>query len=335
MDTNDNHSVATSEIAEYSFAESQDNARVLAANSHSPNTLRNYQTDWRHFHGWCQQAVAESPRICALPTNDETLATYVGHEIQTRPKTLQRRFSAIRFVHLRAGHPSPFDTATGFHAAFQGHKRHWAGLDPSPKQAICTEKCIKTMADVWKDDSDLLAARNRALLLVGFDAALRRSELVEIDIEHLLNTDTGIDIYLPKSKGDQFGDGDSVPIGSRESAYCSTSALQQWLALSGISDGPVFRSFQRRGQINSLTDKRLSAQSVYHLIKKTAEHARMSGNYGPHSLRRGFINSAVEARASIQSIQTHVRHQRADTTMKYLQKFDQRRLNPGALLLNQ
>ncbi len=336
MDKTTDHSVTPLEDPEGSksaYFASQDKARVLAANSHSANTLKSYRSDWQHFEKWCSGAAAHDPAIAALPTNDVTLATYVGHEIHTRPNTLKRRFAGIRFVHIRAGYPSPFLLAPAFDAAFHGHKRLWAGKNTTPRQASCTEDCMRRMADVWSDDSNLLAVRNRALLLLGFDGALRRSELVALDVECVSVGNSGISLLLPTSKGDQYGIGQSVQLCFKKSSYCSAKALQHWLSISEICEGAIFRRFLRRGQSTTLSEQRLSDQSVYHIIKQTAVEANLQGNYGAHSLRRGFINSAFEAQASIHDIQNHVRHSHPHTTMRYLQRVDNQHSQLGIILL--
>lgn len=93
----------TPQITEWEFSRAQLIAKELAACSHAPTTLKKYEADWRHFTAWCRAASIYSVSICALPSNDETLATYVAANLNTPPSSLKSRLAAIRFAHKRAG----------------------------------------------------------------------------------------------------------------------------------------------------------------------------------------------------------------------------------------
>ena len=304
---------------ETSLETARQNAKALAAQSHSENTLKAYETDWKRFDVWCQDVSGDN-NISALPTNDETLALFVGHEheIGTKPSTLKRILAAIRFVHLRAGYPSPFECAPRFNVVFRGYKRRWAGKKGAP-QLAATEDVIVSMVDQWSGQ-DLLSLRNRALLLVGFDGAFRREELVGLNVEQISYTPAGAELYVPKSKEDPFGEGAIVHLVKRVgSDYCSVGVLKNWLQETSIEAGPVFRRFHRRGTVTTLGSERLSDRAVYELVKKSAVMAGLDGKFGAHSLRRGFINSAIERNQPISLIQEHVRHAHQQSTARYLQ----------------
>ena len=135
---------------------------------------------------------------------------------------------------------------------------------------------------------DLRAARDRALLLVGYAGAFRRSELVGIDVEHLEFLRNGVRVYLPRSKTDQRAEGRAVfiprlPAGQ---SCCAMVALQRWLGRSGIVAGPIFRRFDMGGE---LMPERLRASAVAKKVRFYTRGTKVEGDFAGHSLHRGFI----------------------------------------------
>lgn len=318
--------------AELELARAQ--AQDLAQESLSANTRRLYEADWQAFLDWVQRAQHARPELCALPTTDETLALYVGHEIDSAPSTLARRLAAIRLMHRWSGHDSPFDTAPTFTAVYTGYKRRWARRQPSSTpQTAATDTIVRTLADAWSAES-LIARRNRALLLVGFDTAFRRSELVGIDIEHLAIHPDGLEIHIPHSKSDQTGDGAVACLLARpDSAYCPVNALAAWLDAAAITEGPVFRRLHRCGNELRLGPERLSDKAVYRLVKDTARDCGVAGRFGAHSLRRGLITSALQDQQAIGAVQEHARHRNLATTSRYNERAKGFDSHPGKRLL--
>lgn len=330
MDRNAQNIETGTKIAETDFEQALANAKTLAAASHAESTLNKYETGWGHFLSWCQSSVAHLDSISALPTNDQTLATYVGSQMHCPPGTVKGRLAAIRFIHKRAGMHTAFDNTPAFDAVYLGYRRHWAGT-LRPQQSAATEDVIKHMADCWQ--GDFIAPRNRAILLLGFDAALRRSELVALDAEHLKQHAHGITIYLVKSKGDQLGEGATIEIPCRtNSSYCPVSALYTWLEVAQIKTGPIFKRLHRSGKRYHIGNTRLSDKSIYNIVKESAKKAGIEGNFGAHSLRRGFINSAIDLCDSVTEVQQHVRHKSLQSTTRYVQRTPNR-AHPSERLL--
>lgn len=139
--------------------------------------------------------------------------------------------------------------------------------------------------------------RDRALLLVGFAAALRRSELIGIDVEHLEFCKKGLSIRIPRSKTDQESAGHHVEIPRRPTSdYCPVAALERWLEAAEITEGAVFRAIDRHG---NLSEKRLSDKAVALIVKKRGSAAGYdSAELAGHSLRRGFVLDALECGAT-------------------------------------
>jgi site-specific recombinase XerC len=132
--------------------------------------------------------------------------------------------------------------------------------------------------------------RDRTLILLGFAGALRRCELVALDIADISEDDEGLLLVLRRSKDDQDGEGAlrGLPYGSRP-ATCPVRAWRAWRAASGITDGAAFRSVSRHGHLGTT---RLSDRAVADMIKRRAHHAGLAGDFAGHSLRAGFATEA-------------------------------------------
>jgi len=309
-------------------------AQQLARESLSENTRRLYESDWRGFLAWVQRTQEANPALSALPATDYTLALYVGAHVEMKPSTMARRLAAIRLMHLWSGHGAPFDSASSFNAVYSGYKRRWAHVRPAvPPQAAATESIIRLLVDEQESGS-LIGLRNRALLLVGFDAALRRSELVGLDVEHVSTHQEGLELFLPSSKSDHEGQGNAVLILARsDSPYCPVRALVSWLDAASISDGAIFRRLHRRGNALHLGEERLSDKAVYRLVKGAAASAGAPGRFGAHSLRRGLITSSLRENENVSSVQDHARHKNIATTSRYNERAKSFSTHPGKKLL--
>jgi site-specific recombinase XerD len=160
----------------------------------------------------------------------------------------------------------------------------------------------------------LRGLRDRALLVLGFAGALRRSELVALDVEDLEETAEGLLVRIRRSKTDQEGAGDfvSIPHGSR---LRPVAGVRAWLEAAGITEGPIFRSIKKGG---SVTLERLSDRSVAHVIKQRAEAAGFDPSvFSGHSLRAGFVTSALHHGADILRVMDVTRHREVSTLKTY------------------
>ncbi len=311
----------------------------------APNTVRGYESDWRHFAGWCAQHHAPS-----LPADPRLVALYltslaegrrergVWIERPRRVTTLDRRLSAIRHFHRTAGHeldthdPVLRDTWRGI--------RRTLGVATRGKTPTVTE-FLRAMVDTLPMSP--AGVRDRALLLVGFAGAFRRSELVAIDHAHCARHPDGIIITIPFSKTDQEGRAEEVglPHGAHPET-CPVRALTDWLSLAGITEGPVFRPITRHSHI---APTRLTDRGVALVIKRAVAAARDAalarGNsaladsmdparYAGHSLRVGFITSAAAAGVSEGDIMRQSRHKHGDTLRKYIRHATVFRQNAAA-----
>jgi len=328
MATDDIDEVAPSEIAR---AEDDHDALVaeLAAlhavrerqvrASHAPATQRLYAADWQEFRAWCERLAPADPSLVALPASDATLSAWVASLAALAPVTVRRKLAAVRLAHERLGYPLLQVELPATTAALRGHRRERRETPPQPRKAATSELLCR-LADAC-DPRTLIGLRNRALLLVGFDGAFRRSELVGIDHEHLAPEPTGLTVRLPFSKGDQDGHGATVKLLARPSSpWCPVNALETWVAASGNTHGPVFVALRRSRHCHAPGVDRLSAPAVARVVKQAAARAGVAGDFAGHSLRRGLITSAIDAGVPLEQVMQHARHANIQTTLGYAER---------------
>jgi site-specific recombinase XerD len=287
---------------------SLERAREFARQSKAENTLRGYRGDWKHFCGWCG-----ARELCPLPASPEAVASYIA-EYAGRLKvgSLQRRLNAIAEAHKAMGLDSP--TSSGIvRNTLKGIKR-MNGTATVQKAAALTDD-IKAMVSV--SDSGPIGARDRALVLLGFAGAFRRSELVGLDVEDCVFSKDGLTITLRRSKTDQDGAGRKIgiPYGANPET-CPVRVLQDWTEQAGVSGGPLFRSLNRHGQVQM---GRLSGIDVARVVKKLAVRAGLdAAKYAGHSLRAGHATTAAIGGASERSIMKQTGHRSVQMVRRYI-----------------
>lgn len=284
-------------------------ARDYAAQSKSDNTKRAYASDWRHFTAWCGDHGQD-----ALPASGETVALYLAALARDGYKaaTIGRRVAAISQAHKTSNHPTP--TAHPAVKAVWSGIRRAHGTAQSGKAPALTEN-VRAM--VQNLGTDPLAIRDRALLLLGFAGAFRRSELVALDVSDLTTTPQGLIVQIRRSKTDQEGGGREVGIPrGQHASTCPVRAVQSWMATAGISTGPLFRAVNRHGHI---ADQRLSDKAVALIVKRSAAAAGLDPTvFAGHSLRAGLATSAAAAGISERSIMDQTGHRSVAIARRYI-----------------
>ena len=276
--------------------------------SKSENTLRGYRTDWRNFCAWC-----EDRGLCGLPASPEAVAGYIA-DCAGRLKvgSVQRRLNAISEAHKAVGLESPTHHAMVMNT-MKGIRRT-KGTAPAQKAPALTED-IRAMLEAT--DTGIIGARDRALMLVGFAGAFRRSEVVGLDVEDCTIGKDGLTITLRHSKTDQNSAGRKIgiPYGANP-ATCPVRVVQSWVEQAGIVSGPLFRSISRHGRVQV---GRLSGIDVARVVKKLAQRAALDpAKYAGHSLRAGHATSAAIAGASERSIMQQTGHRSVQMVRRYI-----------------
>ena len=189
----------------------------------------------------------------------------------------------------------------------------------APRQAApATTDVIRAMIATL-DQATLIGARDRALLLIGFAGALRRSELVALDVADIVETADGLKLRIRRSKTDQNAMGRTigVPYGSQRQT-CPVRAWRDWLAASGITAGPPWRPVTRHGHLG---DQRLSDRAVSEIVQRSAQCAGLDplSSLG-HSLRAGLITAAAAAGVATHVIQRQSGHRTLTVLHGYIRE---------------
>jgi integrase len=167
------------------------------------------------------------------------------------------------------------------------------------------------------DTSQLGGIRDRALLVVGFAGAFRRSELVALDVADVAETADDLVVTIRRSKTDQEGEGASIglPFAS-DPATCPVRTLRAWLDAAGIESGAIFRHVDRHGR---LLGARISGRAAAERVKRACQAAGLEARrYGGHSLRAGLITSAIEGGATEHRTMRHSRHRSVHVFRTYV-----------------
>ena len=304
------------------LAEVADRAAEFIRQSKAANTIRAYRADWTHFAGWCHARGQSS-----LPASEETVAFYITDLADShKPATLTRRLSAISQAHQIAGVESPTQAAK-VRLVMAGIRRA-KGTASTAKTHVLVSDLRRMTARLPKS---LLGVRDRALLLVGFCGAFRRSELVALDCGDVEVTREGLVVNIQRSKTDQEGERRKVgiPYGSNPET-CPIRALQDWIERSDITGGPLFRPINRYGKMAA---SRLSAAAVAEIVKRYAGAVGMDAtDFAGHSLRSGLATSAAMAGASERSIMNQTGHRSVNTVRRYIRDGSLFRENAAAVL---
>ena len=269
-------------------------------------TRKAYEAQLRQYATWCAAAGAEF-----VPATAATIAAHLAAlaDEGKSASTIMVRTAAIAYAHRRLGHDDP-TTSERVKSVLRGIRRS-IGTAPVQK-APATAKFLRAMLKAIPDT--IIGKRDRALLLIGFGAALRRSELVALDVADLERQPEGVLVHIRRSKTDQEGAGQTIAV-PRGTKLKPVAALDAWLEAAGIAAGPIFRSINRGGRV--LPD-RLSDQSVALIVKHRAAAAKLDPKlFAGHSLRAGFVTSALEDGADALRVMDQTRHKSIDTLRKY------------------
>jgi site-specific recombinase XerD len=288
-------------------------ARNYASKAKSERTLAAYQSDWNDFVAFCRQTGQGS-----LPAAPETVALYLTYLVDERKRkasTLARRVAAISQVHQAAGFPTP--TAESVVRSVLAGIRRVHGSEQTAKMALSPELLKKLVA---KLPDTLRGRRDRALLLVGFAGALRRSELVALAVRDVAFEAEGLVLTVRRSKTDPNAEGQLVGIPYGEQAEtCPVRTLQAWLEAAKITEGAVFRPIERWS--NRIEPRPLEDRRVATLLKTLVGRAGLDPkHFAGHSLRSGLATAAAAGGASERAIMDQTRHKSVKQVRRYIQR---------------
>jgi site-specific recombinase XerD len=284
-----------------------DQAKAYADQSKAANTVRAYRSDWGEFVLWC-----DSHRLTSLPAAVETVAIYLTAKAETlKVSTLARRLTAISEAHKIAGFASPCEDER-VRTIWKGIRRT-KGVARTEKRPLMTDE-LRMLFEYLPEN--LQGVRDRALILLGYVGAFRRSELVALDRFDLTFVREGIRVNLRHSKTDQEGIGveKAIPYGSSPD-LCPVRAILAWMSATPHISGALFVSI---GKADKLHLERLSDKAVALIVKRLIGRVRDSSEYSGHSLRAGFATQAALNGASDRAIMHQTNHKSRAMVDRYV-----------------
>jgi integrase len=301
--------VAKRQSGAIALAEALAAARSYAERSLSASTRRGYARDLAAFRAWCQARA-----VTALPATPQTLAAYLADLALTdRPATIGRKLAAIAVAHRDAGLESP--TEHGMVKRTLAGIRREKGTAQKQKAALLVDDLRRMVAPLG---TSLLDRRDRALILLGFAAALRRSELVALRVEDVRFEEEGLVLTLRRSKTNQEGRLETIAVAyGSEPGTCPVRALRAWLAAAGLVGGPLFVGLTPQGGLRTVA---LGDRMVAHVVKRRCRAVGMDPELvAGHSLRRGFATAAARAKKPDRMIKRHGRWKSTAMLDRYIE----------------
>jgi len=289
-----------------------------ASQSLSPNTRKCYERDWKMFHHFCVFR-----ELDPLPADPETVCLYAADMAESKMTvaTIVRRMTSITAIHEASGQLSPVKNAK-VSRVIQGIKREH-GAPPASRKAISWDDLQKMLNQC---DCMMLGARDSAVLALGWASALRRSELVALNIGDLEFSENGLIVTVRRSKTDKEGHGAKIGIPRSKGDICPVKLVEKWInRISQMPlepDEPLFRNLgvKARGKWWYPTIGRMKGRTVSTIVKQYAKYARLNWKqYAAHSLRRGLATEAGAHGIPERVISRHTRHQSMKVLRGYIE----------------
>lgn len=296
------------------------------------STREGYARDWAKFETWCLER-----RVSPLPAHPEVVATYLtwlsetawnehNNRLGYKPATLRRARASIAVQHNKAGVPSPCRderVASVVKAAKKkkgGSQRRARPLMPDHMRAIFK----------WLDSKGkpLRAARDRALLAVGWAGGLRREELVALRSQDVRIHDGYVNIFIERSKTDQEAEGETVTYESAQETgedACPMSVLGAWRGVLTQHGADDDSPFIRRVVKEVLVLEPVSVKKVDRLVRAGAKAIGLDPTkYSSHSLRAGIATWFIHAIRKVPyDVKKHMRHGSVAMLDIYVREWDE------------
>ena len=293
----------------------QEETLLNLKSSKANNTVRAYKSDFNDFGVFCAQNGFKS-----LPSEPNVVSLYLTHLSTNNVKmsTLKRRLVSIGVIHKLKGHY--LDTK---HPVIieniMGIKRRKGSIQKAKKPILINSLKLIINAIDKQNKQEIKKFRDRSIILIGFSGGFRRNEIVSLDYDDLDFVPEGLKINIKRSKTDQFGEGFTKALPYFDSSqYCPVISLKNWLNISKITSGPIFRRFLKGAK---LSENRLTDQTVAILIKEYLNLAGINAkNYSGHSLRSGFATSAAESGVEERNIMAMTGHKSTEMVRRYIKE---------------
>ena len=307
-------------------------ARNYQTQSRSDATKSAYQSDWANFEQWCW-----GTGLCAVPAESSTVRRYITHlaDIGRAVSTISRAMTSISQAHRVLNLPPP-TAHPEVCETWKGIRRAIGTAQIRAKPLVLAD--LKRVIDAMRPN--FLGRRDSALLLIGWAAALRRSEIVALRRHDIDFVPEGMVITIRRSKTDQTREGYRIGIPfAQEERYCPTKAIQKWIDLARIDTGPLFFRIGMGGKRfhcdvpSKDRETPLSDRMVNLIIRKAVGRAKIpTAGYTGHSLRAGFVTTAAKAQIPEALIQLHTRHKTSKVLRDYIRDGDLFNSNPLSII---
>ena len=273
--------------------------------AYAPATMRSYYADVEAFEHWCAAKGVSQP----FPASVETVCRFLEDQGKYKaPSTVQRRLYAIRKVHRLLRLPDPtYDE--DINLAFRRVRRAQA-VRPRQAKGLTRnylEKFLKSEPDSpW-------GLRNRAMLALGYELLTRRSELIALRNQDIVERADGtLRVLIRRSKADPFGEG-RIAFTSKRTA----DLLREWLSYRGPEIDWLFCPIYQ----GKVIDRCLETTTVRRVIKEAAQrcdlHPEQVASFSGHSMRvgaaqdllkRGFDTAAIMRAGGWKSVNVLARY---------------------------
>jgi site-specific recombinase XerD len=296
-------------------------AQKFIQGSRSPRTRHAYATAFADFAAWC-----DDEKVASVPATPIDVVHYMASLEQSgaKPSTIQQRLAAISDAHRQQRLVSPTKDVQ-VREAMSGIRRV---VDTTPnRKTPLVDAATRTLVDATPMGT-LAGLRDKALLLLGRQLGIRRSELVALDVSDLEEHSEGLAVMVRKSKTDQESRGRPILVLREPNPrYCPVRAVRSWLTESGLKAGPLFRPVNRHDLV---LDPRMTDRAVALIIKRAASRAGLNpAEYAGHSLRAGLVTSGKENRAPDHVIMANTGHANTRTLDGYARVADLAEQNVG------
>jgi integrase len=285
------------------------------------NTERSYQAAVRHF---------EVDWGGLLPASSDTIARYLADNAEALSiNTLQQRLAALANWHQAHGFADPTKALVvrkvlkGIRTLHPAQKKQARPLQLQQiGQLVNWLDGAIAAAQVAQRQADTLRyTRDQALLLLGFWRGFRGDELARLQVQYVdAVAGKGMSCFLPQSKGDREARGKTFKAPALRE-LCPVNAYLAWIALTGLTEGPVFRAVDRWGNVS---DSGLHINSLVPLLRSLFDAAGIpfAEQYSGHSLRRGFATWATSNGWDVKTLMEYVGWRDVQSAMRYVESSD-------------
>jgi len=274
------------------------------------NTIRAYLSDWQDFQAWCKKN-----KVKYLPATAETVGNYISDLADVVcANTVARHLTAISSFHIQLGWGSDNPAKNWEVRRIMANIKRSHGTHQHGKAAI-TPALLRQMLPLFNDS--LQSIRDKAIILLGFAGALRRSEIAALQVGDVNFSGAGMLVTIEKSKTDKYGQGQTIAIPTAATTdLCPVQAVKNWLQAANIKNGFLFRALWKgyRVKRDKMCDKAIALIVKEYCAKIGLDASEYSG----HSLRRGFATAAAAANVSSFDIMRQTRHKSESMVNRYI-----------------